>query len=42
MTHKNDNRERMNKYPNKQDTEFNKETDIRSEITKRDLQKRSK
>ncbi len=39
MTNKNDNRERRNKYPrNKtQDTEFNKETDIRSEITKKDL-----
>lgn len=39
MTNKNDNRERMNKYPNtkRQDTEFNKDTDIRSNITKRDL-----
>ncbi|MBM7586575.1 hypothetical protein JOC86_003127 [Bacillus pakistanensis] len=39
MTNKNDNRERKNKYPNKpkQDTEFSKEKDIRSEITKRDL-----
>ncbi|GLB58960.1 hypothetical protein [Cytobacillus sp. NCCP-133] len=41
MTNKNDNRERKNKYPNKkkQDTEFSKDTDIRSEITKRDVQK---
>lgn len=41
MTNRNDNRERMNKYPNnkKQDTEFSKETSIRSEITKKDLQK---
>jgi hypothetical protein len=41
MTNKNDNRERQNKYPNnkKQDTEFSKEVNIRSEITKRDLQK---
>nr|WP_263326179.1 hypothetical protein [Neobacillus sp. Marseille-Q6967] len=41
MTNKNDNRERKNKYPNnkKQDTEFSKATDIRSEITKKDLQK---
>lgn len=39
MTNKNDNRERMNKYPNtkRQDAEFNKDTDIRSAITKRDL-----
>jgi hypothetical protein len=44
MTNKNDNRERRNKYPtNKnQDTEFNKETDIRSEITKKDLKNKSK
>lgn len=42
MTNKNDNRERRNKYPNNktQDTEFNKESDIRSEITKKDLQAR--
>jgi len=41
MTNKNDNRERKNKYPNnkKRDTEFSKETDIRSEITKNDLNK---
>ena len=39
MTNKNNNRERRNKYPHNktQDTEFNKETDIRSEITKKDL-----
>lgn len=39
MTNRNDNRERRNKYPNnqKQETEFSKETNIRSEITKRDL-----
>ena len=42
MTNKNDNRQRKNKYPKKSDTEFNKETDIRSEITKRDLQIKSK
>ncbi|WP_281292948.1 hypothetical protein [Bacillus marasmi] len=43
MTNKNDNRERMNKYPNnkRQDTEFNKDTDIRSEITKRDLKNKN-
>lgn len=41
MTNSNDNRESKNKYPNnkKQDTEFSKETNIRSEITKKDLQK---
>ncbi len=41
MTNRNDNRERKNKYPNnkKQDTEFSKEKDIRSEITKKDLNK---
>ncbi|WP_335872264.1 hypothetical protein [Bacillus sp. 2205SS5-2] len=41
MTNKNDNRERKNKYPNnkKQDTEFSREKDIRSEITKKDLGK---
>ncbi|WP_263297926.1 hypothetical protein [Neobacillus bataviensis] len=41
MTNRNDNRERKNKYPanKKQDTEFSKETGIRSEITKKDLQK---
>jgi hypothetical protein len=39
MTNRNDNRERKNKYPNnkKQDAEFSKETNIRSEITKKDL-----
>jgi hypothetical protein len=39
MTNKNDNRERKNKYPNnkKQETEFSKEKDIRSEITRKDL-----
>ena len=37
MTNKNDNRERQNKYPNnlKNDTEFSKETTIRSEVTKK-------
>lgn len=41
MTNRNDNRERKNKYPKnkKQETEFSKETNIRSEITKKDLQK---
>ncbi|WP_263621546.1 hypothetical protein [Rossellomorea aquimaris] len=41
MTNKNDNRERKNKYPNNkaQDTEFSREKDIRSEITKKDLKK---
>ncbi|WP_286147838.1 hypothetical protein [Paenibacillus sp. FSL R5-0490] len=41
MTNKNDNRERKNKYPNnkKQDAEFSRVADIRSEITKKDLQK---
>jgi hypothetical protein len=41
MTNKNDNRERKNKYPNnkKNQVEFSKETSIRSEITKRDLNK---
>ncbi|WP_274854460.1 hypothetical protein [Bacillus methanolicus] len=44
MTNRNDNRERRNKYPNnqKQETEFSKETNIRSDITKRDLQNKSK
>lgn len=44
MTNKNDNRESRNKYPNSknQDTEFNKEINIRSEITKKDLQKKNK
>lgn len=41
MTNKNDNRERQNKYPNSKqsDTEFAKDVNIRSEITKKDLQK---
>ncbi|MEK3855431.1 hypothetical protein [Cytobacillus sp. FSL H8-0458] len=41
MTNKNDNRERKNKYPNnkKQDAEFSREANIRSEITRKDLQK---
>ncbi|MDP4084633.1 MAG: hypothetical protein Q8934_08450 [Bacillota bacterium] len=41
MTNRNDNRERKNKYPNnkKQESEFAKETNIRSEITKKDLKK---
>ncbi|WP_262371602.1 hypothetical protein [Rossellomorea aquimaris] len=41
MTNKNDNRERKNKYPNnkKGDTEFSKELNIRSEVTKKDLGK---
>jgi hypothetical protein len=44
MTNKNDNRESKNKYPNNknQDTEFNKDINIRSEITKKDLQNKSK
>ncbi|AGK53779.1 hypothetical protein B1NLA3E_10105 [Bacillus sp. 1NLA3E] len=44
MTNKNDNRESKNKYPNNknQDTEFNKDIHIRSEITKKDLQNKSK
>ncbi|WP_267930190.1 hypothetical protein [Cytobacillus spongiae] len=38
MTNRNDNRETKNKYPkNKQDAEFSKEVNIRSEITKNDL-----
>jgi hypothetical protein len=42
MTNKNDNRERKNKYPNNanNDTEFAKEPNIRSEITKNDLKKK--
>ncbi|MBU8880580.1 hypothetical protein BGM26_16620 [Bacillus sp. FJAT-29790] len=43
MTNKNDNRERKNKYPNnkkKQDSEFSKEINVRSEMTKQDLQKK--
>jgi hypothetical protein len=41
MTNRNDNRERKNKYPNnkKQDTEFSQAISIRSEKTKKDLQK---
>lgn len=41
MTNKNDNRDRQNKYPNnlKNDAEFSKETSIRSEITKKNLNK---
>ncbi|WP_257985798.1 hypothetical protein [Bacillus sp. M6-12] len=44
MTNRNDNRERVNKYPNnlKNGTEFAQDINIRSEITKRDLQKRNK
>ncbi|MGG0718409.1 hypothetical protein ABE096_12570 [Robertmurraya massiliosenegalensis] len=40
MTNRNDNRERKNKYPNKKnDTEFSKEINIRSEKTKKNLKK---
>ncbi len=41
MTNKNDNRERQNKYPNnlKNDAEFSKETNIRSEGIKKDFKK---
>jgi hypothetical protein len=41
LTNRNDNRESKNKYPNnkKQDTEFSKEINIRSEETKKDLKK---
>ena len=41
MTNRNDNRERKNKYPNnlKTDTEFSKDVNIRSEVTKKDLNK---
>lgn len=41
MTNRNDNRERMNKYPNnkKNGTEFAKDVNIRSEITKKDMKK---
>lgn len=42
MTNRNDNRERKNKYPKnlkQQDTEFSKEVNIRSEKTKKDLNK---
>ncbi|WML48741.1 hypothetical protein RCG23_00920 [Neobacillus sp. PS3-34] len=43
MTNKNDNRERKNKYPNKQnqDSEFAKETNIRSNITQQDLKNKN-
>ncbi|WP_272914188.1 hypothetical protein [Bacillus dakarensis] len=39
MTNKNDNRERQNKYPNnkKNDTEFSKDINIRSDMTKKDM-----
>ncbi|WP_433750795.1 hypothetical protein [Falsibacillus pallidus] len=42
MTNKNDNRERQNKYPNNKNTdaEFSKETNIRSEITRKDLKEK--
>ncbi|WP_275898304.1 hypothetical protein [Peribacillus alkalitolerans] len=42
MTNRNNNRERENKYPNNQnnDTEFSKDVNIRSEITKNDLKKK--
>ncbi|WP_280635564.1 hypothetical protein [Bacillus sp. 165] len=41
MTNRNNNRKRANKYPNsaKSDTEFSKDVNIRSEITKQDLKK---
>ncbi len=41
MTNKNDNRERKNKYPNnvKNDVEFSKESNIRSEIPKKNVYK---
>ncbi|WP_257129010.1 hypothetical protein [Bacillus pseudomycoides] len=41
MTNRNDNRKRKNKYPNNltNDTEFLKEVNIRSEVTKKDLNK---
>ena len=41
MTNKNDNRERKNKYPNnvKNDVEFSKESSIRSEIPKKNVNK---
>lgn len=40
LTNRNDNRERKNKYPNnkKHEAEFSRETSIRSDITKKDLQ----
>lgn len=42
MTNQNDNREQKGKYANnaKNDTEFSKDVNIRSEITKRDLKKK--
>ncbi|WP_255260056.1 MULTISPECIES: hypothetical protein [Bacillus] len=41
MTNRNDNRKRKNKYPNnlKNDTEFSKDVNVRSEVTKKDLNK---
>ena len=41
MTNRNDNRERKNKYPDnlKNYTEFSKDVNIRSEVTKKDLNK---
>ncbi len=44
MTNRNDNRERINKYPNnkKQDTEFGIDINFRSEIAKRNLQNKPK
>ena len=41
MTNKNDNRERQNKYPHnlKNDVEFSKETNISSEIPKKNVNK---
>lgn len=41
MTNRNDNRERKNKYPKnkKHESEFSNEITIRSEKTKKDLQK---
>ncbi|MGE8203291.1 hypothetical protein ACQKP0_01820 [Heyndrickxia sp. NPDC080065] len=41
MTNKNDNRQRKNKYPNnkQRDTEFSKDVNIRSEMTKKEMKK---
>ncbi|AIK36941.1 MULTISPECIES: hypothetical protein [Bacillus] len=41
MTNRNDNRKQKSKYPNnlKNDTEFSKDVNIRSEVTKKDLKK---
>jgi hypothetical protein len=41
MTNRNDNRERMNKYPKnkKNGTEFAQDINIRSEMTKKDMKK---